>query len=223
MEKITILVFLKYQDRKSWCGMELLSQSGSIIFAANKISQMEGKIKEPRWDEFIVSEFQKRENFDNTLDRLAKENKLKYYRIVLIDPYPRKQTQEFVKPNSGTYTDQTIVILNFLKYLTKAKYSDEEIKAGRDAYKAYGRKFITFLGKYGGRLEYGGKIKSNIVDVIQPFDFDSFTFVKYPSFEKMFKMLFGDKWQEASKHRTAALEDSTVLKVKPYKEFLQNS
>jgi len=223
MEKKTIIVFLKYQDRKSWCGMELLSQTGTIIFAANKISQMEGKIKEPRWDEFIISEFQKGENFDNSLERLAKENKLKYYRVVSVDPYPRKQTQEFVKPNSETYTDQTIVILNFLKYLTKANYSDEEKKAGSDAYKEYGRKFITFLAEYGGSLEYGGKIKSNIVDVTQPFDFDTFTFVKYPSLEKLIEMNLGKKWQEASKHRTAALEDSTVLKVKPYEEFLQNS
>ncbi len=223
METNTIMVFLRYQDRKSWCGIELLSQRGSIIFAANKISQMEGKIKDPRWDEFIISEFQKGETLDNTLESLAKEDKLKYYRVVSVDPYPRKQTQEFVKPNSETYTDQTIVILNFLKYLTKANYSDEELKAGRDAYKEYGRKFITFLGKFGGRLEYGGKIKSNIVDVTQSFDFDTFTFVKYPSFEKMFEMLFGEKWQGASKHRTAALEDSTVLKVKPYEEFLQNS
>jgi uncharacterized protein (DUF1330 family) len=223
MEKITVIVFLKYQDRKSWCGMELLSQTGSITFAANKISQMEGKIKEPRWDEFIISEFQKGENLDNTLESLAKEDKLKYYRVVSVDPYPREQTREFVKTNSKTYTDETLVILNFLKYLTKANYSDAEIKAGKDAYKEYGRKFITFLGKFGGRLEYGGKIKSNIVDVTQAFDFDAYTFVKYPSFEKMFEMLFGENWQEASKHRTAALEDSTVLKVKPYEEFLQNS
>ena len=122
METNTIMVFLRYQDRKSWCGIELLSQRGSIIFAANKISQMEGKIKEPRWDEFIVSEFQKGETFDNTLESLAKEDKLKYYRVVSVDPYPRKQTQEFVEPNSETYTNQTIVILNFLKYLTKVKY-----------------------------------------------------------------------------------------------------
>jgi len=113
-EKITIIVFLKYQDRNSWCGMELLSQKGSIVFAANKISQMEGKIKEPRWDEFIVSESQRGEPFDHTLESLAKEDKLKYYRIVSVDPYPRKQTHDFVKPNSEIYSDQTIVILNFL-------------------------------------------------------------------------------------------------------------
>ena len=220
MEKITIIVFLKYQNRKSWCGMELLSQIGSIIFAANKIAQLDGKIKDPRWDEFIVSEFQTGETFNNTLDRLAKETKLKYYRVVSVDPYPRNQTHEFVKPNSETYTDETIVILNFLKYLTKANYSDDEIKAGSDAYKEYGRKFIKFLGEYGGRLEYGGKIKSNIVDVTQPFDFDTFTFVKYPSLEIMFEMLSGERWQEASRHRTAGLEDSTVLRVKPYEEFL---
>lgn len=220
METKTVMIFLKYQDRESWCGMELLSQRGSIIFAANKISQMEGKIREPRWDEFIVSEFQKGEQFENTIDGLAKENKLKYYRIVLVDPYPRKQTHDFAKPNSETYTDETIVILNFLKYLKKAKYTDEEKKAGSDAYKEYGRKFITFLAEYGGRLEYGGKIKSNIVDVTQPFDFDTFTFVKYPSLEKMFEMLLGKRWQEASKHRTAGLGDSTVLRVKPYEEFL---
>ncbi len=220
METNTIMVFLRYQDRKSWCGMELLSHKGSIIFAANKISQMQGKIREPRWDEFLVSEFQTGQKFDDTLDRLAKENKLKYYRIVLVDPYPRKQTREFVKPNSETYTNKTIVILNFLKYLKKAKYTDEEKKAGSDAYKEYGRKFITFLAEYGGSLEYGGKIKSNIVDVTQPFDFDRFTFVKYPSLEKLFEMNLGKKWQEASKHRTAALEDSAVFRVKPYEEFL---
>jgi len=216
MEKITILVFFKYQNRESWCGMGLLSQKGSIIFAAKKATQMDGKIKEPRWDEVIVSEFQNEQTFEKTLERLAKENRIKYYRIVLIDPYPRERTQSLVNPSSITYTDKTIVILNFLKYYKKANYSEGEKRAGRDVYKKYGRDFVKFLAEYGGRLEYGGKIKSTIVEVSQPFDFSDFSFVSYPSMEKLFEMATGKKWQQASKHRSAGLKDTTVLKVKPY-------
>jgi uncharacterized protein (DUF1330 family) len=220
METNTIMVFLKYQDRESWCGMELLTHRGSIVFAAKKISQMQGKIREPRWDEFIVSEFQTREKFDNVLYNLAKENDIKYYRIVFIDPYSREKTRSFAKPTSLTYTDKTIVILNFLKYHKKTIDASGEKSVGKDAYKKYGRDFIKILEEVGGRLEYGGKIKSTVVEVNQPFDFTDFTFVRYPSMEKLMEMNRGMKWQTAAKNRTAGLNDTTVIRVKPYEEFL---
>ena len=219
MEKITILVFLKYQNRESWCGMKLLSQKGSIVFAANKPTQMAGKIREPRWDEVIVS-FNEKESFEELIDNLAKENDIKYYRIVLIDPYSREKTRSFAKPTSLTYTDKTIVILNFLKYHKKTIDVSGEKSVGKDAYKKYGRDFIKILEEVGGRLEYGGKIKSTIVEVSQPFDFTDFTFVRYPSMEKLMVMNRGMKWQKAAKNRTAGLNDTTVIKVKPYEEFL---
>lgn len=220
MEKITILVFLKYQNRESWCGMKLLSQKGSIVFAAKKPTQMDGKIRDPRWDEVIVSEFNEKESFEELIDNLAKENDIKYYRIVLIDPYSREKTRSFAKPTSLTYTDNTIVILNFLKYHKKTIDAGGEKSAGKDAYKKYGRNFIKILEEVGGRLEYGGKIKSTIVEVSQPFDFTDFTFVRYPSMEKLMEMNRGMKWQKAAKNRTAGLNDTTVIKVKPYEEYL---
>jgi len=220
MEKITVLVFLKYQTPDSWCGMKLLSQKGSIVFAANKISQLQGKIKEPKWNEVIVSEFLEKESFEETLDKLAKANEIKYYRIVFIYPYSREKTRSFAKPTSLTYTDKTIVILNFLKYHKKTIDSSGDKSAGKEAYKKYGRDFVKILGEVGGRLEYGGKIKSTIVEVSQPFDFTDYTFVRYPSIEKLLEMSEGMKWQTAAKNRTAGLNDTTVLRVKPYEEFL---
>ncbi len=220
MEKITILVFLKYQNRESWCGMKLLSQKGSIVFAAKKPTQMDGKIRDPRWDEVIVSEFNEKESFEELIDNLAKENDIKYYRIVLIDPYSREKTRSFAKPTSLTYTDKTIVILNFLKYHKKTIDASGEKSVGKDAYKKYGRDFIKILEEVGGRLEYGGKIKSTIVEVSQPFDFTDYSFVRYPSMEKLMEMNRGMKWQTAAKNRTAGLNDTTVIRVKPYEEFL---
>ena len=219
-EKITILVFLKYQNRESWCGMKLLSQKGSIVFAAKKPTQMDGKVKEPRWDEVIVSDFSEKESYEKNLDNLAKENDIKYYRVVLLDPYSRERTRSFAKPTSLTYTNKTIVILNFLKYHKKTRDASGEKSAGSEAYKKYGRDFIKVLGEVGGRLEYGGKIKSTIVEVSQPFDFTDFTFVRYPSTEKLMEMAAGRKWKTAAKNRSAGLNDTTVIKVKPYEEFL---
>ena len=221
MEKITILVFLKYQNRESWCGMEHLSQTGSITFACNKPSQMDGKVREPRWDEIIASEFQNEQDFDKTLDRLAKDNKIKYYRVVLIDPFPREQTRSYAKPASLTFTDKTICILNFLKYHKKTTDASGEKGTGDDTYRKYGRDFVKILGEVGGLLEYGGKIKSTIVEISEPFNFTNFTFVRYPSFEVLIEMTSGRKWTTAAKNRSRGLNDTTVLQVKPYKEFLE--
>ena len=70
-------------------------------------------------------------------------------------------------------------------------------------------------------MEYGGKIKSTIVEVSQPFHFTDYSFVRYPSKEKLMEMASGMKWQKAAKNRTAGLNDTTVIKVKPYEEYLQ--
>ena len=182
---------------------------------------MEGKIKEPRWDEIIASEFQNKQDYDKTLDRLAKENKIIYYRVVLIDPFPRDQTRSYAKPASINFTDKTIVILNFLKYHKKTTDAIGEKGTGDETYRKYGRDFVKILGKVGGRLEYGGKIKSTIVEISEPFDFTNYTFVRYPSFEILMEMAKGMKWQKAAKNRSAGLNDTTVIKVKPYKEFLE--
>jgi hypothetical protein len=39
--------------------------------------------------------------------------------------------------------------------------------------------------------------------------------------EKLIEMASGMKWQKAAKNRTAGLNDTTVIKVKPYEEYLQ--
>ena len=86
----TIIVFLKYHDSNSWCGKEILSEGGTIIWAGNNILQQNGD-DGTRWDEIMVADYSNDEAYTDIIEQLAKKDKLKNSKALLIERYPDAQ------------------------------------------------------------------------------------------------------------------------------------
>ena len=86
----TIIVFLKYHDSNSWCGKELLSKGGTIIWAGYNILQQTGD-DGTQWDEIMVADYNNEEAYDEIIEQLAKKDKLKNCKALLVDRYPDTQ------------------------------------------------------------------------------------------------------------------------------------
>ena len=86
----TIIVFLKYYDSDSWCGKELLSKGGTIIWAGYNILQQTGD-DGTRWDEIMVADYNNDEAYNEIIAQLAMKDKLKNCKVLLVERYPNAQ------------------------------------------------------------------------------------------------------------------------------------
>jgi hypothetical protein len=85
----TIIVFLEYIEVESWCGREILS-GGTTLWAGHNILQTLGTDGH-NWDEIFIVEFSDRNIYNIAQESLAEEKKIKNYKIILINPYPKAQ------------------------------------------------------------------------------------------------------------------------------------
>ena len=114
---------------------------------------------------------------------------------------------------------QPIVVLNFFKFRDIAVYPDNYSKrkiSGRMAYSKYSRVPQKFFPIYGMEIMVGGNFISSIVG--DDSDWDSYAFVKYPSFEILEMMTTSKIYQDVLIHREAALEKTDVFISSPFKE-----
>jgi len=86
----TVIVFLKYHDSNSWIGKELLSKGGTIIWSGYNILQQTGD-DGTHWDEIMVADYNKEEAYDEIIEQLAKKDKLKNSKVLLVERYPDAQ------------------------------------------------------------------------------------------------------------------------------------
>ena len=86
----TIIVFLKYYDSNSWCGKELLSKEGTIIWAGHNILQQTGD-DGTRWNEIMVADYNDEEAYNEIIEQLAKKDKLRNCKVLLVERYPDAQ------------------------------------------------------------------------------------------------------------------------------------
>ena len=86
----TIIVFLKYYDSDSWCGKELLSKGGTIIWAGYNILQQTGD-DGTHWDEIMVADYNNDEAYNEIIAQLAMKDKLKNCKVLLVERYPNAQ------------------------------------------------------------------------------------------------------------------------------------
>jgi len=103
MEVKTIIVFFKYQDLNSWCGKELLSKGGTIIWAGYDILQQTGD-DGTKWDEIMLADYSDEDSYNDIIEQLAKKDQLKNCKVLLVDRYPDAQMDK---------------INNFLRSFTK--------------------------------------------------------------------------------------------------------
>jgi uncharacterized protein (DUF1330 family) len=107
-----------------------------------------------------------------------------------------------------------IHMLNLVRFRDRAAYEDGRQATGAEAYKAYARESGPVFERVGGRQFWVGRFDAV---VIGPADerWDMVFIAEYPSAAAFVEMLRDPVYREAVKHRTAAVADSRLIRLKP--------
>lgn len=108
--------------------------------------------------------------------------------------------------------DQPILMLNFLRFRDKAAYPDGREAAGAEAYAAYGRESGPVFRRVGGEIVWRAKPE---LMVIGPSDkhWDLVFVARYPTAGAFLEMVTDPDYQQAVKHRQAAVVDSRLIRM----------
>ena len=87
MGKKEILVCLKYEG-SDFFGRKELFKGGNIVWAGHENLNLIG-INEPEWDEIIFVRFPEEDSYSNAIEQLADEQRLSYYKVLLVRNYPQ--------------------------------------------------------------------------------------------------------------------------------------
>jgi len=124
-----------------------------------------------------------------------------------------------VKPDPARMTaaldalaqDQPVVMLNLLRYREQAQYKDGRAGgSGRDAYARYSELVVPMLKTIGARIVFSAKAKGMLIAPPEE-QWDDVLLVQYPSVTAFKQMISSAEYLEATKHRTAALQDSRLI------------
>jgi uncharacterized protein (DUF1330 family) len=128
-----------------------------------------------------------------------------------IDP-----TREQFKAIFGLPLDRPVHMINLLRFREFAAYRDSDPDAGekvsgREAYRRYGAEAAPHFGKVGGKQLWMGAPE---LMVIGPQDerWDLAFVAYYPSAQAFIDMLRNPDYQRATRHRTAAVADSRLIR-----------
>lgn len=112
-----------------------------------------------------------------------------------------------------------INMINLIRFRAKADYPADhacasEALSGEQAYQRYSAGTLPFLNKLGARVLWAGA--PNLV-VIGPSDerWDMAFIVEYPSVAAMLSMIGDADYLKVAVHRTAAVEDSRLIRCAP--------
>ena len=131
-----------------------------------------------------------------------------------IDP-TREQFDAF----KGLPRDTPIQMLNLVRLKAVADYPVDHPEHGKGrsglhAYRAYGRETAALFARLGGRQIWAGKPELVLTG---PTDerWDLAFIAEYPNAGAFFAMVTDPAYREFVKHRTAAVEDSRLIRLSP--------
>lgn len=112
-----------------------------------------------------------------------------------------------------------IHMINLIRFRAQANYPGDHACAkenltGEQAYQRYMAGTAPFINKLGGRVVWAG---SPSLVVIGPADekWDMAFIVEYPKVAAMLSMIGDADYQKVAVHRTAAVEDSRLIRCSP--------
>lgn len=127
-----------------------------------------------------------------------------------IDP-TREQFAAMMKaPDEGP-----IHMLNLIKLRDKAAYQDGHEATGAEAYKAYGRESGPIFERVGGKIVWSGAPRLMLIGPLEK-SWDIAFIAEYPNAAAFGEMVKDPVYQEAVKHRQAAVRDSRLIRMHPH-------
>ena len=125
----------------------------------------------------------------------------------VVDPDP-KRLPEILE---SIPADTPIVMLNLLRFNDIARYKDGEADySGRDAYQKYSAVAFGKVRGVGGELVWKGKALAGVI-APEGEKWDDVLLVRYPSKQAFATMLADPEYREATRHRTAALQEARLV------------
>ncbi|MDH3759074.1 MAG: DUF1330 domain-containing protein [Gammaproteobacteria bacterium] len=108
--------------------------------------------------------------------------------------------------------DEPIMMINLLRFRERAAYEDGREATGAEAYEAYGRDSAPVFHRVGGEIIWRGRPQ---VMLIGPEDkrWDLIFIARYPTAGAFLEMVTDPQYQEAVKHRQAAVLDSRLIRT----------
>lgn len=129
--------------------------------------------------------------------------------------------QDFIDPTREVFAqfkdlprDHPVEMLNLVALHSEARYEDGHQATGAEAYAAYGRDSAPVLARVGGEVIWSGDPQ---LMLIGPSDevWDVAFVARYPSGQAFLDMVYDPEYQEAVKHRQAAVRTSRLIRNKP--------
>lgn len=108
----------------------------------------------------------------------------------------------------------SIEMLNLIRYRDQAVYEDGRAATGREAYAAYSRASQPIFERVGGRQIWVGLPELMLIGPVEE-QWDLAFIAAYPSGAAFVEMVRDPDYREAVKHRTAAVADSRLLRLRP--------
>lgn len=107
-----------------------------------------------------------------------------------------------------------IHMLNLVRLREHAAYEDGRPASGAEAYAAYGRDSGPVFRRVGGRIAWSGDFAMTLIG---PPDerWDICFIAEYPSAAAFVEMVRDPVYREAVVHRTAAVEESRLIRMSP--------
>lgn len=124
--------------------------------------------------------------------------------------YGRRNDKQWARMRSlSPDEDREFLMVNLIKYRTKAKYADgrKTDLTGEQANALYAP--IEFIGQIGAGINYMGRVKDQMGNMNPRWD--EVAIVRYPSRAKFFEMVTNPEFQKRAIHKDAGLEVTQVL------------
>ena len=108
-----------------------------------------------------------------------------------------------------------IVMLNLLRFREVAQYRDGPADySGREAYRRYSEVALRKLAEVGAEVIYVGAAQGALIAPPEE-DWDEVLLVRYPNAAAFMAMLAMPDYREATRHRSAALDDARLVATLP--------
>jgi uncharacterized protein (DUF1330 family) len=130
-------------------------------------------------------------------------------------PSPEQFQDFFGAPDDGPF-----VMVNLLKFKTKAEYADgaDAHLSGREAYARYGAVVTGLIEALGGRLRYSGAVTGLLLGEVEDM-WDAVALAEYPSLAAFQAMAVSPEMHAIEHHRKAGLAGQLNIRTRPAPGF----